>query len=636
MIRDDTYDVLVVGGGHAGTEAAAAAARMGCSTLLVTQSLDTLGALSCNPAVGGIGKGHLVREVDALGGCIGRLADAAAIQGRVLNRRKGPAVRATRIQADRPSYRKAAYQELFALTQLQLLQDEAEALLVEGHACGGIVTRSGRTLHARAVVITAGTFLAGRVHIGEIHFPAGRAGDPPSVRLAEHLRDLGLQVGRLKTGTPPRLDARSIDFDRLDAQHGEDPVPRFHRMGPPVPVLPQVACHIAHTNERTHDIIRRAIPRSPMYTGAIEGVGPRYCPSIEDKVVRFAGRDSHQVFLEPEGLDSTEIYPNGISTSLPLEVQLEAVRTIRGLERVRITRPGYAIEYDFIDPRGLHPWLEARALPNLFLAGQVNGTTGYEEAAAQGLVAGANAALRVREEEAWYPLRNDAYIGVMLDDLVTTGLTEPYRMFTSRAEHRLGLREDNADLRLTAVGRNLGLVDDAQWEAFSTFSRALDEERRFVQATRITPEALSAEDETQLGGPLRQSRTLAELLCRPSLNYRELVTMAGHDRTPPDAVVEQIEVEARYAGYLERERTEAARLRRYADVVIPPKCDFDAIPGLSNEVRYRLQQQRPHTIGQASRLPGVTPAAVSLLLVHLKRNGWLRSGRPRAAEGTTR
>ncbi len=631
MTQWSDYDVMVIGGGHAGIEAASAAARMGRATLLLTQSLDTLGALSCNPAIGGIGKGHLVREIDALGGLMGTIADAAAIQGRLLNRRKGPAVRATRIQADRLTYRSVTHTAIFGQPNLQLFQDEAEALRVENGACRGVITRGGRVLRGKTVILTAGTFLAGRVHIGEKSYPAGRASDPAAARLAEHIRDLGLNMGRLKTGTPPRLDARTVQFDRLEAQKGESPLPRFGRFRPAPPPLRQVACHIAHTNPKTHEIIRDGIPCSPMYTGAIEGPGPRYCPSIEDKVVRFAHRDAHQIFLEPEGLDSMEIYPNGISTSLPLDVQIRAVQSIAGLEEARITRPGYAIEYDFLDPRSLHPWLEVRAVPGLFMAGQVNGTTGYEEAAAQGLIAGVNAALRCAESEPWYPMRHEAYTGVMLDDLVTTGLTEPYRMFTSRAEHRLGLREDNADLRLTPTARTLGLIDESRWAAFESFREDLEAERAYIHATRIYPNALSETEEDALGGTLRSPQSIAELMRRPSLGYRELVAIAGDDRRPPESVIEQLEVEARYAGYLERERAEAGRLRRYADVVIPQECDYEAIDGLSNEVRQRLIQQRPHTVGQASRLPGVTPAAVSLLLVHLRRRGWLRF--PRTQEG---
>jgi tRNA uridine 5-carboxymethylaminomethyl modification enzyme len=632
------FEVIVIGGGHAGTEAALAAARMGARTLLLTQSIETLGQMSCNPAIGGIGKGHLVREIDALGGAMARATDSAGIQFRTLNASKGPAVRATRAQADRVLYRQAIRSRLENQPNLALFQQEVADLVVTGGRVQGVVTVTGITFEAPVVVLTVGTFLGGRIHVGLDNYAGGRAGDAPSNRLASRLRELPLRVARLKTGTPPRIDGRTVDWTALALQPGDQPTPVFSFLGRPNEHPKQVNCFITCTNERTHDIIRAATGRSPMFTGVIEGVGPRYCPSVEDKVVRFADKASHQIFVEPEGLSTHEVYPNGISTSLPFDVQCEFVRTIRGFENAHLTRPGYAIEYDFFDPRDLRPTLETRAIEGLFFAGQINGTTGYEEAAAQGLVAGINAALRVTGREPWTPLRSDAYLGVLIDDLVTRGTREPYRMFTSRAEHRLLLREDNADLRLTPVGRSLGLVDDERWVLFEAKRQACALELQRLKMLRLKPaDVPQAWAERVLGAPLARDVTAFELLRRPEVSYDSLLEIAGApawmppanaaadtaaafaDERLPGQVRTQIEVHARYAGYIERQEDEIERARRNEEALLPGDLDYAQLPGLSHEVRQRLAEVRPATVGQAARIPGVTPAAVSILLVHLKK-----------------
>jgi len=619
------YEVIVIGGGHAGTEAALAAARMGLSTLLLTHNIETLGQMSCNPAIGGIGKGHLVKEIDALGGAMARATDQAGIQFRTLNASKGPAVRATRAQADRQLYKRAIRGILESQPGLELFQQEAADLTVRGDRVIGVVTSGGIEFHAPAIVLTVGTFLGGKIHVGLESHPGGRAGDPPSLSLAARLRELNLRVGRLKTGTPPRIDARSIDFSALREQHSDHPRPVFSYLGTRGQHPRQLPCHITATNERTHDIIRAATARSPLFTGLIEGVGPRYCPSVEDKVVRFADKVSHQIFVEPEGLDSQEIYPNGISTSLPFDVQCDFVRTIAGFERAHITRPGYAIEYDFFDPRDLKSSLESKFLAGLFFAGQINGTTGYEEAAAQGVLAGANAARAVRGLDAWVPKRSEAYLGVLVDDLITRGATEPYRMFTSRAEYRLSLREDNADLRLTEAGRGLGLVDDERWEFFERKRAAVDGEVARLQRAVVHPADVDAELLGKLGAPLSREAHAFDLLRRPELNYDDLAravpdaAAAWPDERLREQVKLQVEVQAKYSGYLKRQSDEIDRHRRNEELRLPVDLDYSQVGGLSNEARQQLCEVRPETLGQAARIPGLTPAAVSLLLVHLKR-----------------
>jgi len=629
MFFQDRFDVIVVGGGHAGTEAALAAARSGARTVLLTHNLDTLGQMSCNPAIGGIGKGHLVKEVDALGGLMAKAADRAGIQFRRLNARKGPAVRATRAQADRVLYQQAVRGVLGNQPNLTLFQQAVDDLLVEGGRVTGVLTQMGLKFQAPAVVLTVGTFLGGRIHIGLESHQGGRAGDPPANALAERLRELPFRVDRLKTGTPPRIDGSTIDYSVLEAQPGDDPRPVFSFMGSVADHPRQVPCYITHTNTQTHDIIRAGLDRSPMYSGKIEGVGPRYCPSIEDKIVRFAGKDSHQIFVEPEGLTTHEVYPNGISTSLPFDVQHALVRSMKGFENAHITRPGYAIEYDFFDPRDLKPSLETKHLPGLFFAGQINGTTGYEEAAAQGLLAGINAARQSREEESWSPRRDQAYLGVLVDDLITSGTQEPYRMFTSRAEYRLLLREDNADLRLTSIGRELGLVDDVRWAAFEKKREAVECESQRLRETLLRPKVVNAVAAEQvLGQSLNKEAHLDELLRRPDVDYAGLMSLQGAGQAVDDPVVaEQVEIQIKYSGYIARQKDEIARHQRQERMPLPDDLDYSQVGGLSNEVRQKLASQRPATLGQASRISGVTPAAVSLLLVHLKKRNMAQRAR---------
>jgi tRNA uridine 5-carboxymethylaminomethyl modification enzyme len=631
------YDVIVIGGGHAGTEACLASARMGCSTLLLTHNIETLGQMSCNPAIGGIGKSHLVKEIDAMGGAMAHATDKAGIQFRLLNARKGPAVRATRAQADRVLYKAAIREILESQQNLQIFQQSVIDLIVTGDSVQGVVTEMGLKFHAPTVILTAGTFLGGKIHIGLENHAAGRAGDPPSNALANRLRELPFRVDRLKTGTPPRIDAKSVDFSGLQEQWGEHITPNMSYMGKMEDHPEQTCCWITHTNQKTHDIIRKGLHRSPLYTGVIEGTGPRYCPSVEDKVERFADKDSHQIFIEPEGLKTFELYPNGISTSLPFDIQLELVRSIKGFEQAHIMRPGYAIEYDFFNPKDLKPSLETRSLKGLFFAGQINGTTGYEEAASQGLLAGLNAALKVQEKEPWSPRRDQAYIGVLVDDLITMGTQEPYRMFTSRAEYRLLLREDNADLRLTDIARDLGLIDDERWSAFNKKRDAIALEEQRLKSTWIQAKSDEAVGlESKLKSPLTREYNLYDLLKRPELNFRDL----NEIKKPANAeaietrvkigsllmaqVQEQVEISAKYSGYIDRQTEEIARLQQHEMTPLPENLDYTIVDGLSNEIKQKLSEQRPHNLGRAGRISGVTPAAVSLLLVYLKKRGLLK------------
>ncbi len=628
MFYTENYDVIVIGGGHAGTEAALAPARMGLKTLLLTHNVDTLGQMSCNPAIGGIGKGHLVREIDAMGGLMATAADQAGIQFRTLNSSKGPAVRATRAQADRVLYRQAVRIALENQPHLDIFQQEVTDVLLEQEQVSGVVTKMGLKFRAKAVILTAGTFLAGKIHIGLENYTGGRAGDPASVMLADRLRDLGLRVDRLKTGTPPRLDARTIDFSVLAEQHGDEQLPVFSFMGSVDQHPTQIPCFITHTNEQTHDVIRNNLDRSPMYTGIIEGIGPRYCPSIEDKVMRFAERNSHQIYLEPEGLTSNEIYPNGISTSLPFDVQMKIVNSMKGLEKTRIVKPGYAIEYDYFDPRDLKPTLETKSIRGLFFAGQINGTTGYEEAAGQGLLAGINAGLFVREKESWFPRRDQAYIGVLVDDLCTLGTKEPYRVFTSRAEYRLLLREDNADIRLTPIAHELGLIDEKRWARFNRKMENIERERQRLREIWLHPRSEHLQEANQvLSSPLVREASGEDLLRRPEINYRILTALTPFQPPMEDKeAVEQVEIVIKYQGYIEHQQEEIERQKRHENTAIPDRFDYSLVSGLSNEVRAKLEQHRPVSIGQASRISGVTPAAISILLVNLKKQGMLKRG----------
>ncbi|WP_130099946.1 tRNA uridine-5-carboxymethylaminomethyl(34) synthesis enzyme MnmG [Siccibacter turicensis] len=626
MFYQDPFDVIIIGGGHAGTEAAMAAARMGQQTLLLTHNIDTLGQMSCNPAIGGIGKGHLVKEVDALGGLMATAIDRAGIQFRILNASKGPAVRATRAQADRVLYRQAIRTALENQPNLMIFQQAVDDLIVENDRVVGAVTQMGLKFRAKAVVLTVGTFLDGKIHIGLDNYSGGRAGDPPSIPLARRLRELPLRVNRLKTGTPPRIDARTIDFSVLGQQHGDNPMPVFSFMGSVDQHPRQVPCYITHTNEKTHDVIRQNLDRSPMYAGVIEGIGPRYCPSIEDKVMRFADRNAHQIFLEPEGLTSNEIYPNGISTSLPFDVQMQIVRSMEGMENAKIVRPGYAIEYDFFDPRDLKPTLESKFIAGLFFAGQINGTTGYEEAAAQGLLAGLNAARCAADKEGWAPRRDQAYLGVLVDDLSTLGTKEPYRMFTSRAEYRLMLREDNADLRLTETGRELGLVDDERWARFNEKLESIERERQRLKATWLHPTSDSiAEVNAHLTAPLSREASGEDLLRRPEMTYQTLIGLSAFAPGLDDPqAAEQVEIQVKYEGYIARQQDEIDKQQRNENTLLPATLDYRQVSGLSNEVIAKLNDHKPSSIGQASRISGVTPAAISILLVWLKKQGMLR------------
>ncbi|WP_270832327.1 tRNA uridine-5-carboxymethylaminomethyl(34) synthesis enzyme MnmG [Aeromonas sp. QDB03] len=626
MQYHEQFDVIVVGGGHAGTEAATAAARMGLNTLLLTHNIDTLGHMSCNPAIGGIGKGHLVKEVDALGGIMARAIDLGGIQFRTLNSSKGPAVRATRAQADRLLYKAVVRQMLENYPNLKIFQQACDDLIMDGERVAGVVTQSGIRISGKTVVLTVGTFLNGLIHIGMENYKGGRAGDPPSIALAQRLRELPLRIDRLKTGTPPRIDARSVDLSVMQAQYGDDPRPVFSFIGDASQHPRQVPCYVTHTNERTHEVIRNNLDRSPMYAGVIEGIGPRYCPSIEDKITRFADKTAHQIFVEPEGLTTHELYPNGISTSLPFDVQVQIVRSVRGFENAHITRPGYAIEYDFFDPRDLKANMESKCIPNLFFAGQINGTTGYEEAAAQGLLAGLNAGLRAQEKDAWHPRRDQAYIGVMMDDLSTLGTREPYRMFTSRAEYRLLLREDNADLRLTGIGRELGLVDDERWGKFNAKMELVEQERQRMRSTWIYPQHPSLEAVNALvNTPLIREQSLEELLRRPEVTYEALMAIEGVGPALPDtAAADQVEIQIKYAGYIERQHDEVEKQLRNENTLLPLDMNYRDVNGLSNEVIAKLNDAKPQTIGQASRISGITPAAISILLVHLKKHGLLR------------
>ena len=628
MFYMDTYDVIVIGGGHAGTEAALAPARMGLKTLLLTHNADTLGQMSCNPAIGGIGKGHLVREIDAMGGLMATAADQAGIQFRTLNSSKGPAVRATRAQADRVLYRQAVRIALENQPNLDIFQQEVSDILIEQDRATGVVTKMGLKFHAKSVILTAGTFLDGKIHIGLENYTGGRAGDPASITLAQRLRDLNLRVDRLKTGTPPRIDARTIDFSVLAEQHGDAELPVFSFMGSVDQHPRQIPCFITHTNEKTHEVIRNNLDRSPMYTGVIEGIGPRYCPSIEDKVMRFADRNSHQIYLEPEGLTTNEIYPNGISTSLPFDVQMGIVNSMKGLENARIIKPGYAIEYDYFDPRDLKPTLETKSIQGLFFAGQINGTTGYEEAASQGLLAGINAGLYVQEKEAWFPRRDQAYMGVLVDDLCTLGTKEPYRVFTSRAEYRLLLREGNADIRLTPIAHELGLIDEARWARFNQKMENIEQERQRLRSIWLHPRSEHLEEANQvLGSPLVREASGEDLLRRPEINYQILTALTPFQ--PPMAdkeAIEQVEIAIKYQGYIEHQQEEIEKQKRHENTAIPLHFDYSKVAGLSNEVRIKLEQHRPVSIGQASRISGITPAAISIILVNLKKQGMLKRG----------